>query len=224
MPRLARVVVPGLPHHVVQRGNRRQDVFFSDEDREAYLALVRDACGKFGVKVRGWCLMTNHVHVIAIPEGERSLALAFSDAHVRYTRLVNFRERWRGHLWQGRFGSSPMDGRHTVAALRYVERNPVRARLARVPWEYAWSSAAFHVGKKAADPLVSDEDEWFEELAPGWDEFLAEPEDEGFLRRVRRESVSGRPLGTAGFVRGLERRLGRELARGSAGRPSSRKR
>ena len=130
MPRLARVVVPGLPHHVVQRGNRRQDVFFSDADREAYLAL---------------------------PKTQRSLALAFSDAHVRYTRMVNFRERWREHLWQERSGSSPMDARHTVAAVPYVERSPVRARLARVPWEYAWSSAAFHVGKKAADPLVSDE-------------------------------------------------------------------
>ena len=221
MPGIARVVVPGLPHHVVQRGNRRQDVFFSDEDREAYLALLGGACERSGVKVRGWCLMTNHVHVIAVPEGEASLARAFSDAHVRYTRMVNFREGWRGHLWQGRFGSSPMDERHTVAALRYVERNPARAGLAEFPWEYRWSSAAFHVGRAEKDALVMNggDDDWFEELATGWREFLAEPDEEAFLGRVRRESVSGRPLGTEGFVRGLEKLLGRALARGRMGRP-----
>ena len=162
--------------------------------------------------------------MIAVPEAEGSLARAFSDAHVRYTRMVNFRNAWRGHLWQGRFGSSPMDARHAVAALRYVERNPVRAGLTRVPWEYEWSSAAFHVGKKTADPLATDTDGWFEEIAPQWDEFLTEPDEEGFLGRVRRESVSGRPLGTREFVRGLERRLGRELARGSVGRPRNRER
>jgi len=117
-----------------------------------------------------------------------------------------------------------MDARHAVAALRYVERNPVRAGLALVPWEYEWSSARFHVGRREADPLATDEDGWFEELAAEWDEFLSEPDEESFLGRVRREAVSGRPLGGAGFVRGLERRLGRELARGQVGRPRSRER
>ena len=219
MPRLARVVVPGLPHHVVQRGNRRQDVFFSDGDREAYLAFLRAACGDFGVEVRGWCLMPNHVHVIAVPEEEASLARAFADAHVRYTRMVNFREGWRGHLWQGRFGSSPMDERHAVAALRYVERNPVRAGLVRVAWRYRWSSAAFHVGGLDADALIGSRDGWFAELAAGWREFLAEGDEEEFVARVRREANVGRPVGAAPFVAGLERRLKRRLTRGRPGRP-----
>ncbi len=182
------MVVPGLPHHVVQRGNRRQDVFFSDADREAYLGFLREACAKSGVEVRGWCIMSNHVHVIAVPAGEGSLGMCFADAHVRYTRMVNFREGWRGHLWQGRFGSSPMDERHAVAALRYVERNPVRVGLVERPWEYEWSSAARHAGVAEGDPLLGD-DGWFDELAGGWREFLLVPDEEEFLGRVRQESV-----------------------------------
>ena len=224
MPRLARAVAPGLPRHVVQRGNRRQDVFFCDEDREAYLSFLRDACERFGVEVRGWCLMTNHVHVIAVPEGDASLGRAFSDAHVSYTRMVNFREGWRGHLWQGRFGSSPLDERRAVAALRYVERNPVRAGLRRVPWRYEWSSAAFHAGEADADPLVASRDGWFAELAAGWREFLTQPDEEGFVARIRREAAAGRPVGAASFVAGLERRLKRNLTRGRPGRPRKKRR
>ena len=224
MPRLARVVVPGLPHHVVQRGNRRQDVFFSDTDREAYVRFLRDACERSGVEVRGWCLMSNHVHVIAVPEGEESLACAFSDAHVRYTRMVNSREGWRGHLWQGRFGSSPMDGRHAVAALRYVERNPVRAGLVRAPWRYEWSSAAFHAGEAESDALVASRGGWFAELRAGWREFLAEPDEEEFVARIRREAAVGRPVGGASFVARLERRLERNLTRARPGRPKKKRR
>jgi len=218
------VVVPGLPHHVTQRGNRRQAVFFHDEDRVAYLSLLRDACARFGVTVRGWCLMPNHVHVIAVPEEEPSLARAFSDTHVRYTRRINFRKGWRGHLWQGRFGSSPMDVRHAVAALRYVERNPVRAGLCRAPWRYPWSSAALHAGASETDPLIDGRGGWFARLAPGWREFLTGPEDEEFAESLRRESAAGRPIGGTGFVRRLEGRLKRRLARGSPGRPRTRRR
>ena len=154
MPRLARVVIPDVPHHVTQRGVRRQDVFFSDEDRLRYLEFVREAAERFGVTIWAWCLMANHGHFVAVPKGEESLALCFGKAHTKYSRMVNFRSDWRGHLWQGRFGSSPMDEAYTYHRTRYVLRNPVRAGIVRLPWRYEWSSAASHIGEKKTDPLV----------------------------------------------------------------------
>ena len=115
--------MPGVPHHVTQRGNRRQKTFFTKEDYSAYLNLMADWCGQFGVEIWAYCLMPNHVHLIAVPEREDSLAQAIGEAHRRYTRRINFRKGWRGHLWQGRFSSYPMDDVYLMAAVRYVELN-----------------------------------------------------------------------------------------------------
>jgi len=112
MARIARVIAPGLPHHVTQRGNRLQQTFFEPEDYQAYLALMAEWCGKLHVQIRAYCLMPNHVHLIAVPETEEGLARAIGEAHRRYTRRINFREGWRGHLWQERFASFPMDERY----------------------------------------------------------------------------------------------------------------
>ncbi len=129
MARLARVVVPGMPHHVTQRGNRRQPTFFRHDDYEAYLELMADRCREEGVAIWAYCLMPNHVHLIAVPETEEALARAVGEAHRRYTRRINFRENWRGYLWQGRFASFVMDEPCLLAAARYVELNPLRASL-----------------------------------------------------------------------------------------------
>ena len=133
MARLARLVVPGLPHHVTQRGNRRQQTFFCEEDYAAYVELMADWCKERGVEIWGYCLMPNHVHLIAVPRSEEGLARAVGEAHRRYTRRINFREKWRGYLWQGRFASFVMDEPYLLAAARYVELNPVRAGLAPMP-------------------------------------------------------------------------------------------
>ena len=222
MPRLARVVIPGLPHHVTQRGVQRRDVFSSDEDRLRYLEFVREAAERFGVAIRSWCLMSNHVHFVAVPEGERSLALCFGRAHTRYTRMVNFRERWRGHLWEGRFASSPMDDPHVFHAVRYVLRNPVRSGLVRLPWRYEWSSAAFHVGERKTDPLVKANEE-LDGMVGDWREYLVEPDADEVLCRLRGETAVGRPLGSAAFVRKLEEDLDRFLTRRPPGRPRKRR-
>src|SRR4030065_1065208 len=145
MARLARVVVPGVWHHVTQRGNRRQQTFFNDEDYQAYLELLGEWCGQCGVEVWAYCLMPNHVHLIVVPDSEDGLHRALGEAHRRYTRRINLREGWRGHLWQGRFASFAMDQRHLLRAARYVELNPVRAKLCRAAWRWRWSSAAAHV-------------------------------------------------------------------------------
>ena len=142
---MARVVVPGIPHHVTQRGNRRQDTFFRDADYREYLYHMAEWCNRCGVEVWAYCLMRNHVHLIVVPESEDGLRRAIGEAHRRYTRYVNFREGWKGHLWQGRFASFPMDEEWLIAAARYVELNPVRAGLVRRAGEYRWSSALAHL-------------------------------------------------------------------------------
>lgn len=145
MARLARIVVPGVVHHVTQRGNRRQQVFFGNDDYAEYRALIAQSCLASGVAVWGYCLMPNHVHLIMVPGDEGGLRAALADAHRRYARRVNFREGWRGDLWQGRFASVPIDEAHLLACARYVELNPVRAGLAAKAQDWPWSSAAAHL-------------------------------------------------------------------------------
>ncbi|HEX5183494.1 MAG TPA: transposase [Allosphingosinicella sp.] len=121
MARLARIVVPDVPHHVTQRGNRRQEVFFGEEDYAAYKALVAETCAENEVRCLAWGLMPNHVHLILVPSRADGLRAALADAHRRYSRRVNFARGWTGYLWQGRFASYPMDEAHLMAAVRYVE-------------------------------------------------------------------------------------------------------
>jgi len=139
MARIARVVAAGLPHHVTQRGNRRQPVFFGDDDYKAYRALLAEGCRAAGVAIWAYCLMPNHVHLILVPSDADGLRAALGEVHRRYTRQVNLREGWRGYLWQGRFASFPMDESYLLACARYVELNPVRAKLVRRAADWRWS-------------------------------------------------------------------------------------
>ena len=215
MARLARVVVPGLPHHVTQRGNRRQTVFFSDDDYQAYRALLAEHCAAAGVAVWAYCLMPNHVHLILVPADETALHRALAEAHRRYTRRVNFREGWRGYLWQGRFASFVMDDGYLLAAARYVELNPVRAKLAKRAEDWPWSSAAAHLsghddGLVSVAPLL--------ERVGNWRTFLDEGIAAVALEDLRGHERTGRPLGADAFVAGLEDRLGRPLRPRKPGR------
>lgn len=125
MARIARVVLPGVPHHVTQRGVRSMPVFLSDRDRLDYLRLLAAQGKKYGVSFLAWCLMTNHVHLIAVPKEVESLAHGIGEVHKRYTRMVNFREEVRGYLFQGRFFSCPLDERHLYSTVRYILRKEV---------------------------------------------------------------------------------------------------
>ncbi len=201
-------MIPCLPHHITQRGNRRQQTFFNDEDYAAYVELMAEWCREQGVEIWSYCLMPNHTHLIAVPSSEDSLRLAIGEAHRRYTRRINFREKWRGYLWQGRFASFVMDEPYLLAAARYVELNPLRARLVTNPCDWPWSSARAHLAGRD-DQLVK--------VAPmlamigDWDAFLrsAMPEDE--LRDIRRHARTGRPLGDEAFLARLEDTMGRAL-------------
>ena len=149
-------MVPGVAHHVTQRGNRRQQTFFHEEDYAAYLTLLGEWCGRCGVELWAYCLMPHHVHLIVVPESEDGLRRGLGEAHRRYTRRINFREGWRGHLWKGRFASFPMDESYLLRAARYVELNPVRAKLCRVPWRWRWSrEEAKKRGKKGRSGVTS---------------------------------------------------------------------
>ena len=207
MARIARVIAAGLPHHVTQRGNRRQQTFFSDDDYLEYLALMAEWCEKCGVQIWAWCLMPNHVHLIAVPLAEDSLARAIGEAHRRYTRRINFRENWRGHLWQERFASYPMDENYLLAAAKYVEMNPVAAGLVAHPEDYAWSSARAHLAGEddklvKVEPLLS--------IVGNWREFLSLSEEDE-VKLFRRHERSGRPLGEENFVDLIESGLARVL-------------
>ena len=209
MARIARVVAAGLSHHITQRGNRRQQTFFSEADYREYISLLAEWCKRCDVEIWSYCLMPNHVHVIAVPKSEESLRKAIGEAHRRYTRYINFLKEWRGYLWQGRFSSYPMDNAYLLAAARYIAFNPVRAGLAEKPWDYRWSSAAAHLAGKDDElvkvfPLL--------EIAGGWQSFLSEDITDKEVNALRQHERNGRPLGCEHFVGMVEGKLGRTFS------------
>ncbi len=217
MARMARVVAAGVPHHITQRGNNRQDVFLLDDDRRFYLETLRERSRRHRVTLLGYCLMTNHVHLVAIPERPNSLALALGQCHSRYAQHFNRRYERTGHLWQNRFYSCPLGRTHLVRALLYVDLNPVRAGLVGQAEEYPWSSARAHAeGADSSGTL--DFGDWSEICsANDWGEALADGAD--LTDEIRAATRSGNPFGDDHFVAELEQRAGRSLRRKPPGPP-----
>ena len=214
MPRSARLVIPDCPHHVTQRGNNRQAVFFVEEDYAVYLELLGEQAEKFGLAIDGYCLMPNHIHLIVTPGDTDSLAKGVGRTHFRYTQYINRFHRRSGHLWQNRFFSCPLDQAHLIAAMAYVERNPVKAKLAGRAWTWAHSSAATHVGQGESILRLTD---W--PIVPAdWKQRLGHGDDE-FVMQMRRHTQTGRPLGSDSFVSRLEHKLNRRLRPRPVGRP-----
>jgi putative transposase len=222
MPRTARVVIPGAPHHVIQRGNRRQTTFFSGQDYRLYRAIAAEVFANEGVEVWAYCLMLNHVHLIAAPSDPGGLARAMGAAHLRYTRVVNRREGWTGFLWQGRFVSFPMDETYLLQCARYIGLNPVRAGLVRRAVEWPWSSVRSHL-EGGADKLLTAEP-LADRLGAALGGFFDVDVEEEARRRFRAASTTGRPLGDAAWIAALERATGRKLAAAPRGRPTTRRR
>lgn len=220
MPRLARRVFAGLPHHIVQRGNRREDVFFRDADRSTYLDWLRGYCGEHGVEVLAYCLMTNHVHMVAVPATDAGLEKVLRPLHTRYAMRVNRVRGSKGHVWQGRYFSSTLDEAYLWAAIRYVERNPVRAGMVGVPEQYRWSSASAHCGLDD-DPLPTRDPTWLEVISTvgDWRGWLAEADQAVQLADLRQRFQRSLPCGSEGFVKTLELRAGEPLITRPRGRP-----
>jgi putative transposase len=220
MPRIARLVVPDYPHHITQRGNYRQIVFNDDADRRQYLELISLYSKKFHLTILSYCLMSNHVHFIAVPKNEDSLASTFRIAHTRYSQYFNKKIQTYGHLWQGRFYSCVLDDRRLIATARYVERNPVRIKIVKNPTDYNWSSARNHVGASHND--IIDTSTLFKHIdfkQKEWEKFIGESDEPDEVTVIRKYTMTGRPLGGTSFIRKLEKAFDKKLHALPVGRP-----
>jgi len=215
MARLARIVVSGLPHHVTQRGVRRMQVFFCDADYRMYLRILAHQAATHALEVWAYCLMPNHVHLIAVPSDREGLALTLAEAHRSYAAAVNRRSGWTGHLWQERFWSFPIDQRRLLGSVQYVLLNPVRAGLTSTAVEWPYSSARAHLTGRS-DGVVHPAR--IAAVLPDPQTFLSQGPDQREIELVRRHQKVGRPLGEDDFVDDLERITGRRLRAGQTGR------
>mgnify|MGYP000628014847 CR=1 FL=1 len=214
MARMPRLVVPGYPHHVTQRGNRRMKTFFCDGDYQYYLELLSEYKGEAEVEIWAYCLMPNHTHIVVVPGREDSLACLFRKVHRHYSRLINFREKWIGHLWQERFHSFVMDEQHLVATVRYVELNTLRAKLCNDLSEWSWSSFHSHMsgiddGIVTSEPMLQRVGNWKAYISSEYS--LSDDQ-------IRMHGRTGRPAGDEGFIHQLESLTGRKLKKRKPGR------
>lgn len=217
MPRIARAVAVGIPHHITQRGNYRQVVFEQDSDYQQYLEWLKYYSGKYALKIWAYCLMNNHVHFVAVPEAEESMARTFNTLHMRYAQYTNAKVGSKGHLWQGRYYSTALDEKHLYAAVRYIENNPVRIKAVKKAENYAWSGAKSHV-KKTSDPILA-RDCYLEKEIKDWSAYLQEKEDGDITKALIENTRTGRPSGDESFIRKIEQAVGRRLAAMPRGRP-----
>ena len=218
MPRIARVVAEGYPHHITQRGNNRQEVFFDDEDRAVYVHLLRGYCRKCGVTLWAYCLMPNHVHLLAVPEEADSLSRCIGRTNLLYTQHANRKYGRSGRLWQNRYFSTVVDKDEYVwAVMRYIEKNPVKGGIVKQPEQYRWSSCRANVTGRG-DDLVSGKG-WLDESQRKDYRKMLKQQDGEMDERIRLATSTGRPLGSEGFVKKIERKLSRKLLPSKAGRP-----
>jgi len=220
LPRASRIVIPDVPHHVVQRGNRRQPIFFSEEDRSRYVDWLAEGCQRFATRCLAWCLMDNHVHLILVPSTPDGLRGPIASAATRLSQRVNLMQQTSGHLFQGRYASYAMDEAHLMAALRYVENNPVKAGLVAAAEQWRWSSAAAHVARRA-DRLVDGME--FADAVPNWRAMLArglEAAEEEERAPIEQALLSGQPLGTPAWLATHADRLDGRAMPGRRGRPA----
>jgi putative transposase len=208
MARIARVVLAGHPHHVTQRGNRRQKVFFREADYRTYIDLLTEGCRLAATACWAYCLMPNHTHLVLVPQSPDGLRESLAEAHKRYTRHVNFRYGWRDHLWQERFHSFPMDEGHLLSCVRYVEQNPVKAGLTGRPEDWPWSSARAHL--TGIDDVLVTVAPMLERVAD-WAAYLNAENEPDMHQTIHRHARTGRPLGSDAFLSIAERLTGRSL-------------
>ncbi len=218
MPRIARVCAEGYPHHITQRGNNKDKAFFDDEDKGFYLNALKGYKDKYKIKILAYCLMQDHVHILAVPERATSLARGIGGTNLIYTQYINRKYNRSGRLWQNRFFSSVVEeDPYLWAVMRYIEQNPVRAKIVDVAEEYQWSSAKAHI-LGAEDDILSTEGYFDEKDIESYRTFLREQDNE-INTLIRKATSTGRPLGSEGFIKKLEVVLKRELFPKKGGRP-----
>ena len=212
MGRAKRIVVPGYPHHITQRGNNKQEVFNDHNDCRKYLSLLAKYSIKYKLKIISYCLMPNHVHLIEIPAERDSLWKTIHGAHTGYSKSFSRKSGAVGHLWQQRFFSCVLDGRHLVAAARYIERNPIRAGMVDEPWEWEWSSARYHLGLEKEEGVIQGNlFDYISIRQEDWSEFIRNDDDPGVVDKLKRYTKIGVPLGEGRFFDKLK--LGKKTAK-----------
>ncbi len=217
MPRIARIVLEEYPHHITQRGNYRQKVFLKDEDYIAYLNWIKEYSKKFNLDILAYSLMPNHIHFIAIPHKADSLAKTFNFSHMRYSQYFNKKNNATGHLWQGRFYSCILDETHLLQAIRYIENNPVRAKLVKRAEDWPWSSANYHITNKEGILTIKDVKDLLD--ITNWQAYLNKKEEALTIDKLRLHTLTGRPLGADQFILKLEKIFGKRLKALPRGRP-----
>jgi len=218
MARIRRIIIPNTPHHITQRGVRSMNIFFKDEDYQYYKELLYTQSKLHGLQIISYCLMTNHVHIIAISKNIESLSKAIGETHRLYTRKIDFEEKVKGHLFQERFYSTPLDETHFLYALRYVEQNPVKAYMVQYPWEYKYSSAKYRLNEIKEDKLLSN----YESIdnITNYKEFLEENTQTKLLKEKTR---TGKPCGDDNFYDKIKIVTGIDYKNKKAGRPKKEK-
>ncbi|NQT29699.1 MAG: transposase [Candidatus Saganbacteria bacterium] len=195
MARLPRIVAVGYPHHLTQRGNNKQEIFLDDDDCNKYLSFLSEYCRKYKLVILSYCLMPNHIHLLAVPEEKFSLAKTIKCTHMRYAQYVNKKVNACGHLWHRRFHSCVLNQRHLFAAARYIERNPVRAEIVKEAWVWEWSSARYHIGKEKKNEIITGNLFDYINVKPSyWKECLKMYEKERYIQKIRKHTKRGHTL------------------------------
>lgn len=191
MVRKARIVIADQPHHITQRGNNKELIFYDDYDRKKYLLLISEYAEKFSLRIVAYCLMDNHVHFIVVPHSLETLSKNFHAVNLRYAQYFNNKTDRIGHLWEGRFYSCFLNEKHLVAALRYVERNPCRKKIVRKPWEWPWSSASEHTGRSKSLIKLDEFRRYLDVSCSEWEKFIDEEEKKELLGVIRKHTRNG---------------------------------
>ena len=225
MPRSARIVIPHVLHHITQRGNRKEVVFFDDEDRLYFRDRLQFYSSRAGLGLALDCLMDNHTHLLAVPEHKESFEMTFKPLHMQYSQYLNKKFGRSGVNWQGRYFSSPLDDSHAWNAFEYVALNPVRAQLSQSLDLYKWSSAkALLTG--APDPLLTADLKWLRMGRLAISEILKSPNfvpDQEAFRQIATLTLKNLPIGSESFIAELESQTGRVLRPKPMGRPPKKK-
>jgi len=217
MPRTARIVAVGFPHHITQRGNNKQPTFLDDNDYSHYLNLLEKSKKRYKLDIYSYSLMPNHIHLKAVPNERDSMAKVFNSCQMSFCQYFNKKYKKVGHLWQSRFFSCPLDEKHLYFVSKYIENNPVRAGLVKSPERWKWSSARAHLGIEKGLISLSPISKVLK--VPDWEKYLSKPLKELEIHRIEKNLLSGAPLGNSKFIETLEKLLGISLKKRPVGRP-----
>lgn len=225
MPRKPRFFVAGVANHVIQRGNNKEAVFFEDEDYQTYLHYLYEAAQSSGVKIHAYVLMTNHIHILATADTSQGISLMMQKTGRFYVPYINFKYQRSGTLWEGRFKSSLVDNDfYVLACMRYIEMNPVRARMVETPQDYKWSSYGANA-LSLHDRLVEPHESYLglslkkKVRYKKYIGLFSEHLDEKVLTSIRNCAQTGTPLGGSQFIQQIEEKLQVKVGYAKRGRP-----